>query len=108
MVGDARGTIGVLYEQGGCSLVLGTVDASDVLAHGRRPPPPPAPPAPPVEPVIRPGSQHVSVRLALPTQLGNTTSGPPCFLAPLLMHHGTGRIALQRATSLGAPHTAEW
>ena len=74
-IGETRDTIGVLYEQGGCSLVLGMVEAADVLAHGRVPPPPPPPPPVRPGPVISPGLSRVEVKLAMPKQLGNTTHG---------------------------------
>ena len=74
-IGETRDTIGVLYEQGGCSLVLGTVEAAEVLAHGRVPPPPPPPPPVRPGPVVEPGVSRVEVKLAMPAQLGNTTHG---------------------------------
>ena len=130
-IGETRDTIGVLYEQGGCSLVLGMVEAADVLAHGRVPPPPPPPPPVRPGPVISPGLSRVEVKLAMPTQLGNTThgkaqrtrlsqtcpqganrprvcTGPDCWLRPLLLRRGEDELILQRSTSLGAPHTADW
>ena len=64
-IGETRDTIGVLYEQGGCSLVLGMVEAADVLAHGRVPPPPPPPPPVRPGPVISPGLSRVEVKLAM-------------------------------------------
>ena len=105
MIGPTQDTIGVLYEAGGCSLVLGKVEAADVLAHGRVPPAPPAPPPVQPVPVIRPGTTRVAVNLAPPIQLGNTTADPPCFLRPLLLGNGES-LALQMSTSLAAPHTA--
>ena len=74
-IGETRDTIGVLYEQGGCSLMLGTVEAAEVLAHGRVPPPPPPPPPVRPGPVVEPGASRVEVKLAMPGQLGNTTHG---------------------------------
>ena len=103
-------TIGVLYEEGGCSLVLAKVDASDVLAHGLVPPPPPPPPTPPpAQPVIRPGSDQVVITMATPQQLENTTAGPPCFLRPLMLKRGS-EIRLQLSTSMPStvPQTALW
>eukprot|EP01052_Picozoa_sp_SAG31_P031039 SAG31_NODE_3248_length_4493_cov_1.923760_1_plen_565_part_00 len=108
MIGPTRDTIGVLYEQGGCSLVLGMVEASDVLAHGRIPPPPPPSPPPPTLPIIRPGSgPRLAIKMETPQQLGNTTHGPPCFLRPLLLRRGS-TIVLQKSTSLSVPQTATW
>ena len=73
MIGPSLDTIGVLYEAGGCSLVLGKVEAADVLKRPV-PVPSPIPPSPP-PPVIRPGTGNVvKVSLARPTQLGNTTA----------------------------------
>ena len=107
-IGPTRDTIGVLYEHATCEIYLGTVDAAAVLAHGRTPPAPPPAPAPSLPPVITRGSDRIVATLAHPAQLGNTTSGPPCFLRPTLLPRGPGHVALQMSTSLQAPETAIW
>ena len=73
-------TIGVLYEhfveQGktNCSVVFAAANASAILAAGASPPPPPLPPLG-RRAAVMPGQPPVHVRLGLPKQLRNSSSG---------------------------------